>query len=90
MNQVKAFIGHSFTHEDKDVVGAFLEFFDEIKNMSIGFSWEHAEAAETKDLAEKVLRLIEDKTYLSVFVQRKNKRYPLTSLNRLDGSTRIP
>lgn len=61
MSQLKAFVGHSFTSEDEDVVRAFLKIFDQIKGMNIGFTWEHAEAAEPKVLAEKVLRLIEDK-----------------------------
>ncbi len=61
MNQLKAFVGHSFTDNDEAVVRAFLKFFDQVKNMNIGFSWEHAEPAEPKELAEKVLRLMEDK-----------------------------
>jgi tetratricopeptide (TPR) repeat protein len=61
MSQLKAFVGHSFTEDDGAVVRAFLKFFDQVKNMNIGFSWEHAEPAEPKELAEKVLRLIEDK-----------------------------
>jgi tetratricopeptide (TPR) repeat protein len=61
MNQLKAFVGHSFTDNDETVVRAFLKFFDQVKNMNIGFSWEHAEPAEPKELAEKVLRLMEDK-----------------------------
>lgn len=58
---LKAFIGHSFTADDEGLVREFLKFFDQIKEMNIGFSWEHAESAEPKDLADKVLRLIEDK-----------------------------
>lgn len=61
MSQLKAFIGHSFTDDDEAVIRAFLKFFDQVKNMDIGFSWEHAEPAEPKELAEKVLRRIEDK-----------------------------
>ena len=61
MSQLKAFVGHSFTEDDEALVRAFLKFFDQVKNMNIGFSWEHAEPAEPKELAEKVLRLIEDK-----------------------------
>ena len=42
MSEIKAFVGHSFTDDDKDVVRQFLEFFDRVKDMGIGFSWEHA------------------------------------------------
>lgn len=61
MTPLKAFIGHSFTADDEAVVRAFLKFFDQIRDMNIGFSWEHAEPAEPKELAEKVLRLMHDK-----------------------------
>lgn len=61
MIPLKAFIGHSFTADDEAVVRAFLKFFDQIREMNIGFSWEHAEPAEPKELAEKVLRLMHDK-----------------------------
>lgn len=60
-NQLKAFVGHSFTADDKEIVQYFLKCFDQIADLNIGFSWEHAEAAEPKVLADKVLRLIEDK-----------------------------
>ena len=61
MTQIKAFVGHSFTPDDERVVSTFLKYFDQIKKMNFGFSWEHAEPAEPKALAEKVLRLIDDK-----------------------------
>lgn len=61
MNQLKAFIGHSFITEDGQVVSAFLNFFNRIKELDIGFNWEHAESAEPKALAEKVLRITKDK-----------------------------
>lgn len=61
MSQIRAFIGHSFTDGDEQVVGAFLKFFDRVQAMNIGFAWEHAEGAEPKELADKVLSLIKDK-----------------------------
>ena len=61
MAVLKAFIGHSFANNDKVVVQDFLDLFDKIKEMNIGFSWEHAQAAEAKELADKVLRLMKDK-----------------------------
>ncbi|MEN6489713.1 MAG: hypothetical protein ABFD66_12695 [Smithella sp.] len=60
-NQLKAFVGHSFTDNDKIVVREFLDYFNQIKDLAIGFSWEHAEKAESKELTDKVLRLMEDK-----------------------------
>jgi tetratricopeptide (TPR) repeat protein len=61
MNQLNAFVGHSFASEDHEVVEAFLKFFNLVKGMNIGFAWESAEPAEPKELADKVLGLIKDK-----------------------------
>jgi tetratricopeptide (TPR) repeat protein len=69
---LKAFIGHSFITADEDVVRPFLKFFEQIKEMEIGFSWEHAEAAESKDLANKVLGLMQDKN-LFIGICTKNE-----------------
>ena len=59
MSKLKAFVGHSFTSDDEPLVREFLKFFDQVKNMNIGFSWQHAELAEPRVLAAKVLRLME-------------------------------
>ena len=61
MSQIKAFVGHSFPSDEDAAVRAFLRFLDQIEGMNIGFSWDNAEPAEPRELAEKVLRLIEDK-----------------------------
>lgn len=61
MSRIAAFVGHSFSDSDKDVVRQFLDYFDRIKKMDSGFSWEHAENAEPNILSEKVKRLMEDK-----------------------------
>lgn len=61
MSRVAAFVGHSFSEADKEVVRQFLDFFDRVAKMNIGFSWEHAEYAEPSVLSEKVLRLVKDK-----------------------------
>ena len=73
MSTLKAFIGHSFTEEDEDVVRKFLDYFSQIQNMGIGFNWEHAREAEPKVLAEKVLKLIEDKNLFIGICTKKEK-----------------
>lgn len=50
MNQIKAFVGHSFTTDAAAVVGAFLKYFDQVEGLHPSFSWEHAEAAEPREL----------------------------------------
>ena len=57
MAHVRAFVGHSFTENDEQVVGKFLKFFDQIAKGNSEFSWVNAESAEPKQLAQKVLAL---------------------------------
>lgn len=59
MREIKAFVGHSFTEDDDVVVNSFLSFFKSISELLPDFTWTHAKAAEPKELAEKVLDLIE-------------------------------
>ena len=61
MSPIKAFVGHSFTAEDSEIVEKFLKFFTRLEKMNAGFSWVHAEAAEPKQLADKVMTLIQDR-----------------------------
>jgi hypothetical protein len=60
MVEVRAFVGHSFTDEDRDVVSQFLEYLDALQKINSAFSWVHARAAEPKQLAEKVLALVKE------------------------------
>lgn len=72
MNQLKAFVGHSFDEEDEKLVKAFLDFFNSIKGMNIGFDWEDAKPAEPKALAEKVLTLTKDKNlFIGICTKRE-------------------
>lgn len=61
MTQLNAFVGHSFASEDREVVQAFIKFLDQVKALNMGFTWESAEPAEPKELADKVKRLIQGK-----------------------------
>jgi thioredoxin-like negative regulator of GroEL len=54
MQEIKAFVGHSFSPEDRLVVSAFLNYLSQLEELLPNFSWEHAEAAEPIELAEKV------------------------------------
>ena len=71
MSLIKAFVGHSFTEEDAEVADKFLKFFARLEKMNTGFSWVHAEAAEPKQLADKVLSLIEDRNLFIGICTRK-------------------
>jgi len=61
MAQLKAFVGHSFTEDDATVVGKFLEYLSQIQSLGVSFDWCHARAAEPRELAAKVLSLMQGK-----------------------------
>ena len=71
MNEIRAFVGHSFVDEDSELVGIFLKFFEQISRSHPHFSWEHAEPAEPKLLAEKVMSLLSDKNVFIGICTRK-------------------
>jgi len=83
MNRLKAFVGHSFDEEDEKLVKAFLDFFNNIKGMNIGFDWEDAKPAEPKALAEKVLTLTKDKNlFIGICTKREYAIEPSKLIQR--------
>jgi tetratricopeptide (TPR) repeat protein len=76
MNEIKAFVGHSFSDDDRDVVGAFLKIFDQIHDLHPSFSWVHAEPAQPLEIAEKVLALIQDKNLFIGICTKKERAIP--------------
>lgn len=54
----KAFVGHSFTADDKNLVLSVTEFLEAFKGSNLAFSWTHAEAAKPEDVVEKVLPML--------------------------------
>jgi tetratricopeptide (TPR) repeat protein len=81
MTELKAFVGHSFLKEDEEVVRAFLDFFNNVKEMRIGFDWENAKPAEPKTLAEKVKELTIGK---NVFIGICTKRECVLEPDKLE------
>jgi hypothetical protein len=71
MSGIRAFVGHSFTDEDKSVVLTFLEYFDTISKSNPMFKWDHAQSAEPRQLADKVMSLIADKNLFIGICTRK-------------------
>lgn len=70
---IRAFVAHGFTDDDADVVGRFLKFFTQLKDSLPHFSWEHAEPAEPKVLADKVLGLLANKNALIAICTKKER-----------------
>jgi hypothetical protein len=72
MSNVNAFVGHSFTDNDKAIVDVFLELLTTFKETRNDFTWEHALKAESRELAAKVLEKIEDKnTFIGICTRKE-------------------
>ena len=50
---IRAFVGHSFTSDDEQVVDKFLKYFDQLRLSLPDFQWVNARAAEPSELASK-------------------------------------
>jgi len=61
MVEIKAFVAHSFSAEDKEMIGIFVEHFDSLAGSFPGFHWDHAQPAEPTSVSGKVLTKIEGK-----------------------------
>lgn len=80
MDNIRAFVGHSFTEDDAAVVRSFLSYFTEVSNIYPSFSWEHAEVAEPSQLKDKIFALLRDK---NTFVGICTKKERVVSTTRL-------
>jgi hypothetical protein len=83
MPELSAFIGHSFLPRDADVVRCFLDFFNTVASLGIGFSWDHAEEAEAKELPSKVLAKMEGRNLLIAICTLKEVTIAQDRLNKL-------
>jgi hypothetical protein len=94
MSLIKAFVGHSFTQDDAALIEKFLKFLSRLEKMNDTFSWVHAEAAEPRQLRDKVIALIQDRNLFIGICTRKelvvapNKvsKLPLTKMQIANSS----
>ena len=61
MVEINAFVAHSFSIDDKELIGIFVEHFDSLASSLPGFRWDHAQPAEPVSVSGKVLTKIEGK-----------------------------
>lgn len=71
MEQIKAFVGHSFTDDDASVVNKFIEYLRQISKIHPNFSWEHATEPEPTGVTEKVIKLFENKNLFIAICTKK-------------------
>ena len=64
MAEIKAFVAHSFSETDKELIGIFVEHFNSLASSFPGFTWDHAQQAEAESVSDKVLAKIEGKNVL--------------------------
>jgi tetratricopeptide (TPR) repeat protein len=85
MEQLKAFVGHSFNKDDEKINRTFFDFFDSLKD-SANLEWDHAEDAQAIGLSEKVKNKMEGKDLFIGIFTRKDKKIEEKKLrNRLRG-----
>lgn len=73
MDQIKAFVGHSFLSEDEQLVRKFTGFLDTVQKTIPGFDWVHATEPRPGGVPDKVLDLIEGRN-LFIGICSRNER----------------
>lgn len=88
MNSISAFVAHSFDEDDAQLVRTFLDYLTTVANIHPGFRWLHAERAEPKYVAEKVLTLLDEANLLIAICTKKELVVPESALTRSWFSTK--
>jgi hypothetical protein len=95
MNDIRAFVGHSFLAQDENLIRKFCDYFTQLSNSQPTFSWDHALPAEPKMLKEKVLQQLDGKNVFIAICTKKERVISAQSLrpgwwmrNTLHGSER--
>jgi hypothetical protein len=73
MEQIRAFVGHSFTQDDEQVIQKVLNFPTTVSHTLPNFSWEHAQGPEPRGIDEKVLGLFSGKNLFIGICTRKER-----------------
>jgi hypothetical protein len=77
MNEIRAFVGHSFSEEDIEVVRKFLKYFSEVSALYPAFTWHNAEDAEPRLLSAKVLSLISEcNAFIGICTRKEYAIFP--------------
>lgn len=73
MENINAFVGHSFDDSDKEIVRVFNDYFTTLsKSAGLNFSWDHAEEAQTMAISKKVKEKITGKNlFIGIFTKKE-------------------
>jgi len=77
MEDLRAFVGHSFSDHDKALGASFLAYFGSLSKLYPTFSWDHAEEAEPLPLSTKVLNKITDKNVFIGICTKTSEQSPI-------------
>jgi hypothetical protein len=83
MQEIKAFVAHSFSSADKGLVDTFVEHFRNLERVLPHFSWDHAQEAEPAPIPGKVLAKIEDKNLFIAICTRMERVVPEGALSKI-------
>ena len=77
MTTFRAFVSHSFTDPDKQLVQEFVAILTEIETLHRAqFSWDRAIRSEARPLSEKVTSVFEDKNVFIGICSKRERVYP--------------
>lgn len=73
MENINAFVGHSFDDSDKEIVRVFNDYFTTLsKSAGLNFFWDHAEEAQTMAISKKVKEKITGKNlFIGIFTKKE-------------------
>lgn len=88
MEPIHAFVGHSFSDKDKELVSSFLEQFERIHKLNPNFNWGHAKEAEAKEIGHKVSERMSGKNLHVAICTKKDAFIPETHLAEVLAGTK--
>jgi len=83
MNEIKAFVAHSFSLSDKELTDIFIEHFRNLEKVLQNFSWDHAQEAEPVPVSDKVLNKIEGKNVFVAICSRYERVIGQSAITRV-------
>ncbi|MEF8723392.1 MAG: hypothetical protein V5B30_12570 [Candidatus Accumulibacter delftensis] len=81
MKAVRAFVGHSFTQDDTEIVSPILNYLDRVADLHPSFTWTHAQHPEPVAVDDKVLAQLEGSNLFIGICTRRERVVTPSSLS---------